>query len=104
MIDNHHIKRLRMIGHLGQRFIGTKREGKFSGGVAERERQGVRHAKLVVNAQDVQRLSHGDCIYRASPVPKGGGVKPNSATCTAKIARYSELAVGKLHRKRLMMK
>src|SRR5947207_10318118 len=90
MIDHHHIKRLRMIGHLGQRFIGTKREGKFSGRVAERERQGVRHAKLVVNAQDVQRLSHGDSVfYRASSVPKGGGVKPNSATCTAKIARYS---------------
>src|SRR5437588_1669144 len=71
MIDNHHIKRLRMIAYLGQRFIGTKREGKFSGRVAERERQGVRHAKLVVNAQDVQRLSHGDRIL--SSIARTGG-------------------------------
>jgi hypothetical protein len=60
-----------MIGHFGQCFIGAKREGKFSVRMTERERQRVRDAKFVVNAKNVQQLSHGDCILSSTPRTEG---------------------------------
>src|ERR1700716_4275046 len=71
MVDNNNIKRLGMIGYSGKCLVGAKGERKLSSRITERERQGVRHAKLIVNGKNVQGLSHRRCILasmtRTSP-------------------------------------
>ena len=71
MVDNNNIKRLGMIGYSGKCLVGAKGERKLSSRITERERQGVRHAKLIVNGKNVQGPSHGRCILasmtRTSP-------------------------------------
>ena len=54
MVDNNNIKRLGMIGYSGKCLVGAKGERKLSSRITERERQGVRHAKLIVNGKNVQ--------------------------------------------------
>src|ERR1700730_3635808 len=71
MVDNNNIKRLGMIGYSGKCLVGAKGKCKLSSRITERERQGVRHAKLIVNGKNVQGRSHGRCILasmtRTSP-------------------------------------
>jgi len=61
MVDNNNIKRLGMIGYSGECLVGAKGERKLSSRITESERQGVRHAKLIVNGKNVQGLSHRRC-------------------------------------------
>jgi len=71
MVDNNNIKGLGMIGYSGKCLVGAKGERKLSSRITERERQGVRHAKLIVNGKNVQGRLHRRCILasmtRTSP-------------------------------------
>src|SRR6266566_351101 len=61
-LDNNNIKRLGMIGHSGKCLVGAKGKRKLSSRITERERQGVRHTKLIVNGKNV----HGPCHRRCT--------------------------------------
>ena len=71
MVDNSNIKRLGMIGYSGKCLVGAKGERELPSRMTERERQGVRHAKLIVNGKNVRGSSHRRCILasmiRTSP-------------------------------------